>query len=120
MVIKCTQFSLFFQTPLQVFGIEGRYATALYSAASKQQKLEAVEKETKALQVGYEVYHLFTITVPAYHGNQNKIHHSEYCHLFLLYRFCVNVLVELRQSLFTFKIAHLSSGCRIGNHHYSH
>merc|ERR1712098_385982 len=38
------------QPPLQVFGSEGRYATALYSAASKQSKLEAVEKELTALQ----------------------------------------------------------------------
>jgi F-type H+-transporting ATPase subunit O len=30
--------------PVQVFGIEGRYACALYSAASKQKSLEAVEK----------------------------------------------------------------------------
>uniref|UniRef100_A0A673THU1 ATP synthase peripheral stalk subunit OSCP, mitochondrial n=1 Tax=Suricata suricatta TaxID=37032 RepID=A0A673THU1_SURSU len=30
---------------VQVYGIEGRYATALYSAASKQNKLEQVEKE---------------------------------------------------------------------------
>jgi len=38
------------QPPLQVFGSEGRYATALYSAATKQKKLEAVEKELTALQ----------------------------------------------------------------------
>lgn len=31
--------------PVQVFGIEGRYATALYSAASKQKQLDIVEKE---------------------------------------------------------------------------
>jgi len=31
--------------PVQVFGIEGRYASALYSAATKEKKLEAVEKE---------------------------------------------------------------------------
>ncbi|KAH7937787.1 hypothetical protein HPB49_016098 [Dermacentor silvarum] len=31
--------------PLAVFGIEGRYANALYSAASKEKKLDAVEKE---------------------------------------------------------------------------
>ncbi|XP_034935082.1 ATP synthase subunit O, mitochondrial [Chelonus insularis] len=31
--------------PLQVFGIEGRYATALFSAASKQSSLDAVEKD---------------------------------------------------------------------------
>ncbi|KAK4881616.1 hypothetical protein RN001_004935 [Aquatica leii] len=33
------------KAPIQVFGIEGRYATALYSAASKQKALEAVEKD---------------------------------------------------------------------------
>lgn len=33
------------QPPIQVYGLEGRYATALYSAASKQKKLEQVEKE---------------------------------------------------------------------------
>lgn len=31
--------------PIQVFGIDGRYATALYSAAAKQKTLEAVEKD---------------------------------------------------------------------------
>ncbi|XP_063249300.1 ATP synthase subunit O, mitochondrial [Prinia subflava] len=31
--------------PIQVYGLEGRYATALYSAASKEKKLEQVEKE---------------------------------------------------------------------------
>lgn len=30
---------------MQVFGVEGRYATALYSAASKQKTLDAVEKD---------------------------------------------------------------------------
>lgn len=37
--------------PVQVFGIEGRYACALYSAASKQKSLEAVEKDLTSLQV---------------------------------------------------------------------
>ncbi|XP_062332019.1 ATP synthase subunit O, mitochondrial [Osmerus eperlanus] len=31
--------------PIQLYGVEGRYATALYSAASKQGNLETVEKE---------------------------------------------------------------------------
>ncbi|KAB5576857.1 hypothetical protein PHYPO_G00203330 [Pangasianodon hypophthalmus] len=31
--------------PIQVYGVEGRYATALYSAASKQKSLEKVEQE---------------------------------------------------------------------------
>ncbi|CAN7989193.1 unnamed protein product, partial [Ixodes hexagonus] len=33
------------QPPLAVFGIPGRYATALFSAASKEKKLDAVEKD---------------------------------------------------------------------------
>ncbi|XP_011690298.1 PREDICTED: ATP synthase subunit O, mitochondrial [Wasmannia auropunctata] len=36
--------------PVQVFGLEGRYATALYSAASKQKVLDAVEKDLVGLQ----------------------------------------------------------------------
>ncbi|XP_025896165.1 ATP synthase subunit O, mitochondrial [Nothoprocta perdicaria] len=36
--------------PLQVYGLEGRYATALYSAAAKQKKLEQVEKELSRVQ----------------------------------------------------------------------
>jgi len=39
------------KAPIQVFGIEGRYATALYSAAVKQKKLEAVEKDLVQLNV---------------------------------------------------------------------
>ncbi len=31
----------------QVYGVEGRYASALYSAASKQKSLDAVEKDLK-------------------------------------------------------------------------
>ncbi|XP_057661960.1 ATP synthase subunit O, mitochondrial [Diorhabda carinulata] len=38
------------KAPLQIFGIEGRYATALYSAASKQKTLEGVEKDLLKLQ----------------------------------------------------------------------
>ncbi|XP_051006219.1 ATP synthase subunit O, mitochondrial [Acomys russatus] len=43
-------FSKLVRPPVQIYGIEGRYATALYSAASKQNKLEQVEKEL--LRVG--------------------------------------------------------------------
>merc|ERR1712154_46541 len=34
--------------PVAVYGVEGRYATALYSAASKQKALYAVEKDLSA------------------------------------------------------------------------
>ncbi|KAK3577392.1 hypothetical protein CHS0354_032240 [Potamilus streckersoni] len=36
--------------PIQVYGVEGRYATALFSAASKEKKLDAVEKELDSLR----------------------------------------------------------------------
>nr|XP_019539550.2 ATP synthase subunit O, mitochondrial [Aedes albopictus] len=36
--------------PVQIFGLEGRYACALYSAAHKTKALEAVEKDLKGLQ----------------------------------------------------------------------
>jgi F-type H+-transporting ATPase subunit O len=38
------------QPPIHIFGIEGRYAHALYSAASKEKKLDVVDKELKAIQ----------------------------------------------------------------------
>lgn len=34
-----------------MFGIEGRYATALFSAGTKQNKLEAIEKDLIKFQV---------------------------------------------------------------------
>lgn len=40
--------------PLQVFGIEGRYACALYSAATKMKQLDAVERDLISLQASYK------------------------------------------------------------------
>ncbi|KAJ8350169.1 hypothetical protein SKAU_G00252990 [Synaphobranchus kaupii] len=37
--------------PIQVYGVEGRYATALFSAASKQKKLDQVEKELARVSI---------------------------------------------------------------------
>merc|ERR1711974_576162 len=37
------------KTPTPVYGTEGRYAAALYSAASKNKALEAVEKDLKTM-----------------------------------------------------------------------
>ncbi|XP_037813815.1 ATP synthase subunit O, mitochondrial [Lucilia sericata] len=36
--------------PIQVFGLEGRYATALYSAATKAKQLDQVEKDLAAFR----------------------------------------------------------------------
>jgi len=38
------------KTPIKLWGMEGRYATALYSAATKEKKLDKVEKEISAFQ----------------------------------------------------------------------
>ena len=40
-----------------MFGVEGRYATALYSAATKQKQLDAVEKELVQFKVCSLMYH---------------------------------------------------------------
>lgn len=39
------------QPPIAVFGVDGRYAHALYSAASKEKRLEAVEQDLVTLSV---------------------------------------------------------------------
>ncbi|XKL62065.1 hypothetical protein PGB90_001898 [Kerria lacca] len=38
------------KAPLDLFGVEGRYATALYSAATKQKQLDTVEKDLNKLK----------------------------------------------------------------------
>jgi len=38
------------KAPIQLFGLEGRYAHAIYSAASKQNKLDAVDKDFQGLK----------------------------------------------------------------------
>ena len=40
-----------FQAPIKLFGVEGRYAHALFSAASKSNSLEKVEKELGQVKV---------------------------------------------------------------------
>lgn len=42
---------ILFQPPVQVFGMEGRYASALYSAAVKLKQLDTVEKDLLSLKV---------------------------------------------------------------------
>ena len=54
--VRCNVRSLstaseFIRGPVQVFGIEGRYAHALYSAATKQGSADVVESQLNSLQV---------------------------------------------------------------------
>ncbi|XP_035584134.1 ATP synthase subunit O, mitochondrial-like [Zalophus californianus] len=58
-------FSKLMWPPVQVYGIEGRYATPLYSAASKQNKLEQVEKELlRVVQILKEPKMAASIMIP--------------------------------------------------------
>ena len=41
---------------MQIYGIEGRYAHALYSAAFKKKSLEKVETDVKKMQVEFYDY----------------------------------------------------------------
>ena len=43
------------QAPIQLFGIEGRYAHAIYSAASKENQLDAVAKDFQGLTVSFRI-----------------------------------------------------------------
>lgn len=38
------------KAPIQLFGLEGRYATALYTASTKMNQLDSVEKELTQVQ----------------------------------------------------------------------
>ncbi|CEF66038.1 ATP synthase subunit O, mitochondrial [Strongyloides ratti] len=42
------------KTPIQVYGVEGRYASALYSAAVKSKTLENVDKDLQKVKQLYE------------------------------------------------------------------
>lgn len=44
------------KAPVQVFGIDGKYATALYSAAVKEKQLDAVEKDLRTFEVFQFLY----------------------------------------------------------------
>jgi F-type H+-transporting ATPase subunit O len=37
--------------PIQLYGLEGRYATAIYTAAAKKNQLSAVEKDFQNISV---------------------------------------------------------------------
>ena len=44
------------QAPIKVFGVEGRYAHALFSAASQRNVIEKVEKELTDFQVSLSLF----------------------------------------------------------------
>ncbi|KAK5981505.1 Mitochondrial ATP synthase O subunit [Trichostrongylus colubriformis] len=48
--VSATAYSNLVKVPAQVHGIEGRYASALYSAAHKQKVLEQVEKDLQKIR----------------------------------------------------------------------
>lgn len=48
------------QAPIQVFGLEGRYAHALFAASAKSKSLEKVEAELNEFQVSIHSCHRLT------------------------------------------------------------
>nr|CAD7439920.1 unnamed protein product [Timema bartmani] len=52
--------------PIQLFGVEGRYACALYSAASKLKQLDVVEKDLVKLQVLLVIFQIIAEKKLAY------------------------------------------------------
>jgi len=48
--LMCAAMTKMIKPPIAVFGFEGRYATALFSAAMKEKKIDNVEKELKDLK----------------------------------------------------------------------
>ncbi len=63
--LLCSSFFIAFliQAPIKIFGIEGRYAHALFSAAAKQKSLDKVEKELNDFQVCRHVCLCFFVYV---------------------------------------------------------
>jgi F-type H+-transporting ATPase subunit O len=55
---------LYLQPPIHLFGIDGRYAHAVYSAAAKQKQLEKVEEELNNVDVSF--LKLFSTSVLKY------------------------------------------------------
>ncbi|CAG9531309.1 unnamed protein product [Cercopithifilaria johnstoni] len=51
-VVRATEHIV--RSPIQVHGVEGRYAVALYSAAVKDRNLDTIDKDLKSLQNVYQ------------------------------------------------------------------
>lgn len=49
------------KVPVQVHGVEGRYASALYTAAYKQKSLDAIEKDLSKVKGLYESSQKFKV-----------------------------------------------------------
>lgn len=47
--------------PIQVYGIEGKYASALYSSAMQQKSLETVDKDLQQIKQLYNTHKDFNV-----------------------------------------------------------
>ncbi|KAK6053288.1 ATP synthase F1, delta subunit [Cooperia oncophora] len=73
--VSATAFSGLVKAPAQVHGIEGRYASALYSAAYKQKSLEQVDKDLQKIRSIYQQDASFREFVlnPTLRGQKKKV-----------------------------------------------
>lgn len=49
--------------PVQVYGVEGKYAAALYSSAVKSKKLDTLDKDFKSVHELYNSHKQFKVSV---------------------------------------------------------
>lgn len=81
-----------------MYGVEGRYATALFSAASKQNKLDQVEQELGKVSVSQQKRKLFLMLLPLNDENDAllNIWSQGYVHITVIYlnsiAGCLNML----------------------------
>ncbi|KAK6042120.1 ATP synthase F1, delta subunit [Cooperia oncophora] len=74
--VSATAFSGLVKAPAQVHGIEGRYASALYSAAYKQKSLEQVDKDLQKIRSIYQQdasFREFVLVNPTLRGQKKKV-----------------------------------------------
>ncbi|KAK6040363.1 ATP synthase F1, delta subunit [Cooperia oncophora] len=64
--VSATAFSGLVKAPAQVHGIEGRYASALYSAAYKQKSLEQVDKDLQKIRSIYQQDASFRVSAASF------------------------------------------------------
>lgn len=81
-----------------MYGVEGRYATALFSAASKQNKLDQVEQELGKVSVSQQKRKLFLMLLTLNDENDAllNIWSQGYVHITVIYlnsvAGCLNIL----------------------------
>lgn len=68
-----TQLAQQVRPPIQVYGIEGKYASALYSCAYKQKSLETVDKDLHKIKDLYNNHKDFNVSFYRYNMSSYRL-----------------------------------------------